>query len=181
MFCSQCGKPVSDDAKFCVFCGTAIEKEVARENTYVQPVYVPPVYEQQLYGKPVEEPKKKGGYVTSIVLSSISAFLMFLGLAFMIDDYSIGVFVSENARSAMILFVGPALVMTLVAFIRALKANRNQKSTGSKVVLIISTILLAIAILFMTVLFCLCVFDSFYMYDYPDYDFDFNYDYDTYL
>ncbi len=69
MICKNCGIEISDDSKFCVGCGIAIEQPSVEAEPEVvvapvveaEPVVAQPVYQQPVYQQPVytEVPKKE--------------------------------------------------------------------------------------------------------------------------
>lgn len=52
MYCPNCGNQLSDDARFCNACGTAVQTEAKAEPAYQEPVYEEPVVvEEQKHAK----------------------------------------------------------------------------------------------------------------------------------
>ncbi|MBR4870288.1 MAG: tetratricopeptide repeat protein [Oscillospiraceae bacterium] len=90
MFCSFCGKEISDSAKFCPFCGGGVSaaEEVSAPVEPVTPAApaAPAAPQYQLQGQPqyqydipvAQPPKKKKKNVLAIVLASIAGVLAFL-------------------------------------------------------------------------------------------------------
>lgn len=148
MYCSQCGKPVGDEAKFCVNCGTPVgykEPEVVEQPIVVPVVSVPPV---QMYEAP-----RKTSFVSAIVLSAVSAFLMFISFVIIIDEFATFGIATDTAQGCFVMCLLPAFIMSMIGYIRAVKAKNSQKTTASKVVCILSLICFIVATLFMVVIF----------------------------
>lgn len=71
-FCSHCGNPVKEGAKFCDACGAAFEAPVAEA-----PVYTPPVY-----AEPVVSGKTKAMGFVGMGLSIGGLFFAIIGLIY---------------------------------------------------------------------------------------------------
>ncbi len=69
MFCKKCGKQLSDDAKFCGGCGSAVTQNVSAEETNtpeaIQEKPVAPAYPKN------EETKTKSG-VTAVMIALLA-------------------------------------------------------------------------------------------------------------
>ena len=153
MYCSQCGKPVGDNAKFCVNCGTPVgyeEPKVVTPPVVEQPVVVPVVSVPpvQIYEAP-----RKTSCAAAIVLSSISAFIMLIAFAVIMENFDLYGITSDTVIGCWIIFAIPAFILSMIGFIRANKARQSQQTTGAKVVFTISLILFIVASLFFAILF----------------------------
>jgi|GEM_PF-2568376 len=76
MICKKCGSVISDDAKFCNFCGEA--QEVVAQETYTE---MPVQEDQPLYAEePAKQGKGKGLAIASLVLGIVSVVLALAGI-----------------------------------------------------------------------------------------------------
>ena len=137
MFCAQCGQPVHDDAKFCVFCGAPIGQHNAPIEQHDAPEEVEAV---EVVQEVQETVRTMYSYRAAIILGAIATFLLWSGVRFMAQDITAHNMTPEDALLSFIMLAIPAFVLALVSFIRARKAKRSQGNKAAKVVYIISVV-----------------------------------------
>lgn len=80
MFCTHCGRQNPDDANFCYFCGTTMNKDtpspaetiILNEEPVAQELTATvPVKEERIEGTPVNKDNKKGLAITGLVFSIV--------------------------------------------------------------------------------------------------------------
>lgn len=72
MFCTNCGKELPDDAKFCNRCGTPREDEFVSASQPTQQPYMQQPYMQQPATKPQQRPGLKVGGIILLVCGVLS-------------------------------------------------------------------------------------------------------------
>ncbi len=97
MFCENCGRQLSDGAKFCDGCGFSIEPQNRSQAPYGQPQNRPqgPIYPQYNMQPNQGPPKEKSGNIlpaiiisaTVIIVAIITMILLFVAPGFLRSDY----------------------------------------------------------------------------------------------
>lgn len=137
MFCSKCGKQISDNALFCEFCGAPTSKNIAansedltKSEVEIVPVQnVQPVSEQQTVSQQAEQPKKTInilgiiGFVLSMASLGLSAYMIYRSIDLTVfegafDDY----YFNYESASAFYTFFAYPLTTTLISSLLAIVA-----------------------------------------------------------
>lgn len=101
MFCKGCGKKISDNTKFCPYCGTAISTNNATKAGDAQPVTAVPSAAPeaapapvQVMGSPAGMPHKKGGKKALLAVIAVLVILVCASIAVI----AAGVFASPKSK-----------------------------------------------------------------------------------
>lgn len=134
MYCKNCGKQLSDDAKFCHSCGSSVETPVTEQVAPTPTETAQPVCTCQCSQTPVQEIKKKNN-----VCCLVGFILSFVSYLFLFNE--------------LCLFSLAGLIVSIIGLVQAKKRNENWRGFG-----LAGIIIGGVAVLIGFVFFCVGCF-----------------------